>query len=378
MECENIVIKSKKIKIYPSYDQKLILRKWFGASRLVYNKTIEHLNNKEIKADWIKIKLWLLKTLPEWCKEVPFQVKGIAVKDACVAVKNAKIKYKKTGIFNKVKFKSIKNISESIFITKSAIKKDGIYSTILGKLNYSEPLPENILDSRLVFQNGQYFICINYSTNKSNVNNCNNRVVSLDPGVRTFQTFFSENSCGKIGLYSINKIQRLCYYLDDLVGRTSKTKGKKKRRMKKAIANMRVKIKNLISELHNKTIKFLFDNFDIVLLPTFETSNMVKRGKRKIRSKTARQMLTLSHYRFKERIINKAKELNKIVIIVNEVYTSKTVSWSGEIKNIGSSKIIKSQGVIMDRDYNGARGIMLRALVDTPTKEILLQNVCIS
>jgi len=53
------VIKSKKIKIYPSYDQKLILRKWFGASRLVYNKTIEHLNNKEIKADWIKIKLWL-------------------------------------------------------------------------------------------------------------------------------------------------------------------------------------------------------------------------------------------------------------------------------------------------------------------------------
>ncbi|CDM93486.1 transposase (fragment) [Limnospira indica PCC 8005] len=34
-------------------------------------------------------------------------------------------------------------------------------------------------------------------------------------------------------------------------------------------------------------------------MPTFETSNMVAKVKRLIRSKTARAMLTWAHYRFK-------------------------------------------------------------------------------
>jgi len=373
-----MVTKSKKIRIYPNSEQKIIFKKWFAASRFVYNKTVEHLKDKNNKANWINIKLWLLKIVPDWCKTVPFQIKGIAIKDACIAVKNAKINYKKYSKFSLVKFKSVKNKSESIFITKSAIKKNGIYPTILGKLIYSEPLPENILDSRLIFDDGQYFLCVNYASNVKNKSILGDRVVSLDPGVRTFQTFFSEDSCGKIGKYSINKIQRLCYHMDNLIGRTELTTGKKKRRMKKAVLKMRIKIKNLINELHYKTINFLFYNFDIILLPTFETSNMVKRGKRKINSKTARQMLTLSHYQFQQKIINKSKEVNKKVILTNEAYTSQTASWNGEIVKVGSSKQIKSKGIVMDRDYNGARGIMLRALVDTPTKEILLQNVCLS
>ncbi|MFN6160632.1 MAG: RNA-guided endonuclease TnpB family protein, partial [Dolichospermum sp.] len=52
-----------------------------------------------------------------------------------------------------------------------------------------------------------------------------------------------------------------------------------------------------------------------------------------------------------------------------EAYTSKTVSWTGEIiNNLGGSKIIKSRldGRIMNRDLNGARGIYLRALGDPP------------
>lgn len=378
MECENIIIKSRKIKIYPNKEQKLILNKWFAASRKTYNETINYLKQKETKANWITIKLWLLKALPDWCKEVPFQIKAIAVKDACIAIKNAKIKYIKTKKLNEVKFKSIKNNKQSIYITKSAIKESGIYPTILGKLIYSEPLPENILDSRLILENGNYYLCVNY--NSTIIQNNNEiRIISLDPGVRTFQTFFSEEYCGKIGNGSIGRIQRLCCYLDNLISRISKEKSKRKRRMKKAANRIRIKIRNLISELHWKTANFLCKNFDIILLPTFETSDMVLKVKRKITSKSARQMLTFSHYLFKQRLISKAKELGKLLILVNEAYTSKTASWTGEIKHkLGSSKTITSNGIRLDRDYNGARGILLRALVDTPTREILLQNVCIS
>ena len=53
---------------------------------------------------------------------------------------------------------------------------------------------------------------------------------------------------------------------------------------------------------------------------------------------------------------------------VCEAYTSKTVSWTGEVKKIGGAKRIKSNldGQVMDRDWNGARGIFLRALGDIP------------
>ena len=111
------------------------------------------------------------------------------------------------------------------------------------------------------------------------------------------------------------------------------------------------------------------NNFDVILLPTFETSQMAKKAKFRIRSKSVRQMLTLSYYRVMQFLKHKAFEYNKVVVNVNEAYISKTVSWTGEIvKNLGGSKIIKSPSAdqIMDRNLNGARGIFLRALVDTP------------
>ena len=53
---------------------------------------------------------------------------------------------------------------------------------------------------------------------------------------------------------------------------------------------------------------------------------------------------------------------------MNEAYTSKTLSWDGSIKsNLGGASVIRDEsGFGMDRDVNGARGIFLRALGDSP------------
>jgi putative transposase len=111
--------------------------------------------------------------------------------------------------------------------------------------------------------------------------------------------------------------------------------------MRRAANQIRLKIKNLVSELHHKIANFLVSNFDIILLPTFETQDMCKRTKRKLRKKSVRQMLTLSHYQFKQFIKHKAREHGKLVLDVCEAYTSKTVSW-GVVKSFPILAVGKS------------------------------------
>ncbi len=142
-----------------------------------------------------------------------------------------------------------------------------------------------------------------------------------------------------------------------------------------AANQIRRPIRNLVKELHCKIVHFLISNFDVILLPSFDTSQMTPRGSRRIRKKSVRQMLTLSHYKFKQRLLDKAEQHGKHVIIVNEAYTSKTVSWTGEVKkNLGGSKTITAtDGTSMHRDLNGARGILVRFLTWT---HALLDEAC--
>ncbi|WP_044493321.1 RNA-guided endonuclease TnpB family protein, partial [Moorena sp. SIO3B2] len=320
--------KSKKIRIFLNAEQRSIIRKWFGVSRYVFNKTVKILQNGEIKANWKAIKTGILNDLPEWCKAVPYQIKSIGIKDACTAVRESKKKYKKTGQINRVRFRSRKNPVQSCYIPKSAVSEKGVYHTKLGTLTFSESLPDNRGDCRLTSTNGDYYLTVPHQTTQTKADN-QGRVVAIDPGVRTFLTFFSENSVGKIGHGDFSRIQRLCTHLDNLLSKISKASRNQKRRMRKAARRIIIRIQNLINELHHKAARFLVDHFDVILLPTFETSEMSKKGKRKIRSKTVRNLLTFSHFRFKEFLKHKASETGKIVVDVCEAYTSKTVSWTG-------------------------------------------------
>ena len=119
------------------------------------------------------------------------------------------------------------------------------------------------------------------------------------------------------------------------------------------------------------------DHFDIILLPTFETSEIVLRGARKLRSKSVRSMLTYAHYRFQQFLRWKCWQTGKALLLVNEAYTSKTCSWDGSVdQKLGGRTVVRDEkGFGMDRDVNGARGIFLRALGDSPFLRELLAQV---
>ncbi|MBD2552649.1 transposase [Limnothrix sp. FACHB-708] len=370
--------RSRKIRIFLSPDQKALLKQWFGVSRYVYNATIKHLQEPGTKANWMAVAPIILGALPEWAKSVPYQIKKIAVKDACTAVREAKKGFKTDGQIRKCRFRSRKDRQQTIYIPKSAISENGVYHTILGKATLKESIPDGFSDGRLTLAYGEYYLITSTEVQPIQSEN-QGRVVALDPGVRTFMTFFAESSYGWIGNDSNLLIQKLCFKLDRLISKITKAKSAQKRRLKKAADRLRSKVQHLVKELHHKTARFLTENFDVILLPSFESSQMVSKSRRKIKSKTVRQMLTLSHYQFKRHLEWKAWELGKIALTnINEAYTSKTVSWTGEIVKIGGSRVIKSKvdGRSMNRDLNGARGIFLRALVDTPWLRDHL-NLCI-
>ena len=360
--------RSKKIRIFLSPDQKALLKQWFGVSRYVYNATIKYLQEPGTKANWMVVAPTILAALPEWAKPVPYQIKKIAVKDACTAIKEAKKGFKQDGQIRRCRFRSRKDRQQTIYIPKSAISKNGVYHTILGKAVLKESIPDGFSDGRLTLVYGEYYLITSTEVQPQSSEN-QGRVVALDPGVRTFMTFFSESAYGWLGDDSNLRIQKLCFKLDHLISRMSKAKSAQKQRFRKAADRIRCKVQHLVKELHHKTARFLTENFDVILLPSFESSQMVSKSRRKIKSKTVRQMLTLSHYQFKKHLEWKAWELGKIALTsINEAYTSKTVSWTGEIVKVGGSRIIRSKvdGRSMNRDLNGARGIFLRALVDTP------------
>ena len=138
--------------------------------------------------------------------------------------------------------------------------------------------------------------------------------------------------------------------------------------MRKAQARLRQRIINLVDELHWQTARWLTGTYKVILIPAFETQDMTRRAGRKIRSKTARMMLSFRHYEFRQRLLWKAWQRGALVIEVNEAYTSKTRSWDGVVNdNLGGNTIVRDHdGFGMDRDVNGARGIFLRALGDSP------------
>ena len=123
---------------------------------------------------------------------------------------------------------------------------------------------------------------------------------------------------------------------------------------------------NLVDEMHRKLAKWLCENYQIVFLPAFQTSQMIRRGQRKIRSRTVRGMVTWSHFRFRQRLLAKARAYPDCrIVICDEAYTNKTCGKCGQQHHkLGGNKIFRcpSCSVVIDRDVNGARNILLRFL----------------
>lgn len=366
-------------RIYPDAEQREILRNWFGCARVVYNRTVAFLKDSKEKLGWKEARKLIIHNLPEWHKKTPWQIKAMALKEAFDAVMQAKLDYGKDGKLRVVKFRSKRDREESIYIPKQAFRSDGrVYEQSIKKsLNPREDLPKEFAyDGKLRCERGTWWLSIPEPMQPKKPENQRLPVVALDPGVRTFMTYWCPQVRGKIGSKDFSKIYRLCYELDDVMSRSmmlkkdtsldASTRHRKRRNMRNAMDRIRRKIQNLVEDLHWKVASWLCSNFDSIVLPPFNAHDMVT----KLRSKTARAMLTWSHGLFRLRLKSKAEEWGCRVILQEESYTSKTCGSCWRVQEIGSKEewTCLACGCKHDRDFNGARNELLKSLGVAPIR----------
>jgi len=366
------IIGSRSILLKPTATQKLILRRWMGGYRWAFNFTIDQMvrAHKEGRKDGISYKRNRKTWKTEMVEAAPW-ITTIAAHTVYGAMMDAELAYK--GHVRRLSHKQSsstprcrRKTQRSFYLLGAAITKRGLYTRLLGPMKSAEPLPDKPSDSRIIYEAGRWYLRVPVSHDVTKAEN-QGRVISLDPGVRTFLTGFSLDGLHKIGHGSFGRIVSLCHHLDDLMSRTTRVRGAKRHRMRNAQARARIRIRNLVDDFHYQSIGWLLRNYDVVIFPEGNFTSAVRKASRKVRSKTARSLMTWAFARFRDRLQHKAIIKGKQVILVDESYTSKTANWTGEVvHNLGSRKTITSGSITVERDVNGSLGILLKALLAQP------------
>lgn len=171
------------------------------------------------------------------------------------------------------------------------------------------------------------------------------RIISLDPGIRKFLVGYDPTGFSVfIGDKASLELTQLLYQIDKSEHSYLEWK----------------KIKNMINELHWKTISFLIENYDTILLPDFRVSQMLRKGK--LSRMTKRLMCMFSFHKFREKLTYKCEMYGKKLIIVDESYTSCTCGVCGIINNTKGKEVFDCSNCLLsiDRDATGSRNILIK------------------
>jgi transposase len=227
---------------------------------------------------------------------------------------------------------------------------------------------------RIQYIFGRWYILLPYSTQSDEKCRTDGRVGALDPGVRTFQAYYTEDECGEIG-YNVSttadKINKKINGIKERLTDLKKKGGDQKRinRLTRAWYRANARSSNLATDFHFKTIKFLFDRFDVIIAPRLNSSSMLQQDFN-LRKITKARMAFLRHGTFHNRLLMKAEACGKTILDLEEHGTSVTCSSCGhKNKNLGSSKDFACSycGFKQDRDVNSSKNHVLKALVGNQT-----------
>lgn len=370
-----VAMSASRFPLRPTTEQKLKFRTWFTCYRHTFNAIIQY---KSDEFDAFGRSNSYLSGTKEWTNRLYQEYKWIfesgtpsdviygAMRDADFAYTShirLLVKYKGTG-------KSVgkpfikKNTHRSICIPGRAIREAGIFPRILGPIHSPVLIPVRPCDSRLLVEDGRWYLVIP-EANPVPEARIHAKVCAIDPGVRTAFSVFGSDGLHKLGQGDFGRIVRHCQYLDELLSRQACAANSRQRRsMERAANRARHRLKRIIDDFHYQAIGWILRRYDLIIIPEADFTSACCKSGRRIGRDTVRNLMTYAFARFRDRLVSKCMREGKKCLVINEAYTSKTANWTGEIVHtLGGSKVITSQGITMDRDINGALGILLKGIL---------------
>lgn len=382
-KAEKKLFRNKKIYIFPTDEQSRILQLWFDTFIAMYNATVKFIrqNQKRIGVsifNWKNLRTTHLKEIRDCYKEgsklnnnspeIYTHLLDEAIKLCCTSFKSAftnlrrghikhfLIKYMKFNKDTKILklekelFKGTRNI----FTNLKAKTEDG--KDFNPQRIYTEFKVTTILCYDMISK--KYFLMVPERIDREDNNN-EKKILSGDLGLRTFLTGITENEVIKFGDEFGKKIKKRLLRIDKI-----KTLPVSNKRKKKVQKTQNLKIKNMVTELHCKTINYLVNKYQTILIGNLSVKGIVSKKTSVLNKMTKRIGLSLAFYKFKQRLKNKCQTKNVIYQEIDESYTSKICSNCGYYKkNLGGNKIYNCNKchIIIDRDVGGARGIYLKS-----------------
>jgi transposase len=390
------VIKMRKVKLNPTTVQKRLLNKFADAARFTYNATVEKVNSGS-KANKMSLRNDLVTekdndyfTDKPWLLETPKAIRQQAVFEACKNFKSCFSNLKNKNIKHfKVNFKSKRakawtlGIERAVKCTPNKALLEIFPSYLREGFKFYGKLPfDTVPESDCSIhkdRRGGFFLQIPVKCQVAPAPLSDTRpVVALDPGVRKFLTgFSSDGSAFTVGDGLAKRLVMLLKAIDSLDSRMKSVGSKERKYLRKKKLRLFQNFRNIRDEFHWKTINFLTKEHSCILIPALETQPLTQ----KLRTKTNREMMALSHYTFLQRLGQKCKERNVGLIIVQEDYTTKTCGFCGQLVDTGESEVFTCHHCCYtaDRDVNAARNILLKHLRVTsidPKIDAYLHQVC--
>ena len=357
------IISCLQVKMILNDKQKLIINKWFDSYIDMYNKTLTYVRNNcpifkgiitskrlnEIDINKYGNMYYLRKMLIKEKNDIKMKSSidnnpkleiHTHTLDYAISsfASNLKSAYTNTirGNFKQftMKFMNNNKPSKILEIEKQYIKNNMICPFILGPIKYTYnnneyTLPELTSNVKINYNSmtDVYRLLIPIKNAPTKIDDKPRNLIVLDPGLRTFMTGLTEKEGLNIGTNVIKTITNKLEILNKIKSNENIPKKIKKKNEKM----INRKIHNKVDELHWKTISFLVNNFNNILIGDMSAKQIVRRNNHILSKITKTACLRTRYYEFRQRLNYKCT-LNKVnYVLVNECYTSKICSI--QIKN---------------------------------------------
>ena len=395
-----------KVRIFPTREQKPILKLWIKAARTTWNWAIgvsrrqfkKHGKTFVSTTNFVGLKKNFVTCNParmpkrlRWLKDTPCSVREATIQEMAKAYEAEFKRYHESGDFTAPAFRSAKRPEASITVppqnwNKQPDRRWQCYVTMLpneGKLRVRQRDQRRVLDRypegpvrevKIVHRAGKWYMHVPiYKAVTDLPNEANGHLVSLDPGSNPLMTYYSPThmETGSFGVQEdVNTLNRFQEKIDEISAKLTSPLSKPQiRDLKRKRLLLHERIQNRARECSNKLTLFLTRRYQYVHASTFAVEEMVPKQqgvkRRKINKKATRDLLTWCHGPFKRALAMKVEEVRGLVVeFCTEEYTTMTCDNCGILQKVDSKKFhCVTCGHRVHRDVHGARGHALKNCV---------------